>query len=107
MSRTATEAEWLKMTHLPYRWSPGKILSAPRVQRLDAEVIAARETVCQKCEDFVGGFKRSQYRCHAKKTECNLLRITTSDEKCEKSLWPAMTFLTFNLQQFETLLMAP
>jgi len=48
--------------------------------------ILARETACLDCLDFLGGFKREQYRCRAKKG-CTRLRIASSHERCTLHKW--------------------
>jgi hypothetical protein len=61
---------------------------APRAtpKPLEETAILSREAVCGGCEHFLGGFKREQYRCLAKKG-CTRLRIAAPHEHCEQQKW--------------------
>ena len=48
--------------------------------------IVAREAACATCDDFLGGFKRGQYRCRAK-TGCTCLVIASPVERCKRGKW--------------------
>ena len=58
----------------------------PPLPTLAESDILEREIACATCDDFLGGFKRGQYRCRAK-TGCTCLVIASSVERCKRGKW--------------------